>query len=408
MFKETVLPVNDETDTSIRHVHSGIRPRFDSIDLLRGIVMVLMALDHVRDYFTNVRFDPLDLSQTTIQLFLTRWITHFCAPVFIFLAGTGAFLSMGRGKLKGDVTKYLLSRGLWLILLEFTLVRIGWTFGLVDNLLVGQVIWVLGLSMVFLSFLIYLPLKALAGFSLVMILFHNLFDGISPEQFGSFSWIWTVLHVFAPIKLGDTFTLFIGYPLIPWLGVMGLGYCFGSLYNMEAEKRKKILFRLGLGMIAGFLFLRLFDFYGDANQWMTQKNFIYTLLDFLDTTKYPPSLLYLLMTLGPAILILSFLEKAKGLEKNYNYLIVFGRVPLFYYLLHIPLIHLLAVLVANATGYNTDFMFGNYPFFWQGEWGYSLPVVYLVWIVVVIVLYPVCYLFYNLKKKKKSKILSYL
>ncbi len=412
MFKD-VLAVSDE-ELKIRSARSNLslKPRFDSIDLLRGLVMVLMALDHVRDYFTNVRFDPLDLSQTTVQLFLTRWVTHFCAPVFVFLAGTGAFLSMGRGKSKSDVAKFLLSRGLWLIFLEFTLVRLGWTFSLVDTILVAQVIWVIGCSMVFLSFLIFLPFKFLAALSIVMILAHNLFDGIAPEQFGSLSWLWIVLHNFAPINLGGEYTLFIGYPLIPWIGVMAAGYCFGSLYNLEADKRKKFLLWLGSGMIAGFILIRLFDFYGDSNNWTLQKNFIFTILDFINTTKYPPSLLFLLMTLGPAVLFLSFLEKnrvsSKSHNKSYSFFVVFGRVPLFYYLLHIPVIHLLAVLVANATGINPEFMFGSYPFFWVTDWGYSLLAVYLVWIVVVIGLYPICNLYNNFKRKRKSKMLSYL
>ncbi|OGU72954.1 MAG: hypothetical protein A2V93_05445 [Ignavibacteria bacterium RBG_16_34_14] len=370
--------------------------------------MVLMALDHVRDYFTNVQFNPLDLSQTTVQLFLTRWVTHFCAPVFVFLAGTGAFLSMGRGKSKHDVAKFLLSRGLWLVFLEFTLVRIGWTFSLVDTILVAQVIWVIGMSMVFLSFLIYLPFKALATFSIVIILTHNLFDGVTPEQFGSFSWLWIVLHNFDQINLGSGYTLFMGYPLIPWIGVMAAGYCFGTLYNLETEKRKRILFWLGTGIIAGFVLLRLFDFYDDANKWTSQKNFIFTLLDFIDTTKYPPSLLFLLMTLGPSILFLFLLEKTKLITKSQSFFVVFGRVPLFYYLLHIPVIHLLAVLVANATGVNPGFMFGSYPFFWETDWGYSLFIIYLVWLVVVIGLYPLCHLYNNFKRKRKSKLLSYL
>ncbi|MDO8548699.1 MAG: heparan-alpha-glucosaminide N-acetyltransferase domain-containing protein [Ignavibacteria bacterium] len=409
MFKDVFAASDEEVKIrSVKSISTSIKQRFDSIDLLRGLVMVLMALDHVRDYFTSVRFDPLDLSQTTVQLFLTRWITHYCAPVFVFLAGTGAFLSLGRGKSKSDVAKFLLSRGLWLILLEFTLVRLGWTFGFDYSLLVGQVIWALGCSMVFLSFLIYLPFKALAAFSIIMILAHNLFDGVTPEQFGSFSWLWIILHNFEAIDLGGGYTFFAAYPLIPWIGVMAAGYCFGALYNLEAEKRKKILLRLGIGMIGGFVLLRLFDFYGDFNKWTTQKNFIFTLLDFIDTRKYPPSLLFLLMTLGPAILFLSFLEKARELNKSNYFFIVFGRVPLFYYLLHIPVIHILAVLVANATEIDPGFMFGSYPFFWETDWGYSLPAVYLVWVFVVTGLYPLCHLYNNFKKKKKSKLLSYL
>jgi len=407
MFKDVLVASDEEIKIrSVKTVSTVIKPRFDSIDFLRGLIMVLMALDHVRDYFTNVRFDPLDLEQTSAALFLTRWVTHFCAPVFVFLAGTGAFLSMGRGKSKTDVTKFLLSRGLWLIILEFTLVRLGWTFGFDYSFLVGQVIWALGWSMIILSFLIHFPLKTIAAFSIIMIFTHNLLDGITPEQFGMFSWLWNILHYSDVINLGNDFLFFAGYPLIPWIGVMAAGYCFGALYQLEAEKRKRILLWLGLSLITAFILIRLIDIYGDFNKWTTQKNFIFTLLDFIDTTKYPPSLLYLLMTLGPAILLLSFLEVAKELDKSF--FIVFGRVPMFYYLLHVPVIHLLAVLTANATGVDPAFMFGSYPFFWEVKWGYPLFVVYLVWFVVIIGLYPVCYHYKNFKEQKRSKWLSYL
>lgn len=409
MFKENLTIL--EKDVRIKRVStsaSAAKPRFDSIDFLRGLVIVLMALDHVRIYFTNVHFDPTDLSQTTVQLFLTRWITHFCAPAFVFLAGTGAFLSMGRGKSKSDVTKYLLSRGLWLVFLELTLIKFGWTFGFDYSLIGVQVIWAIGWSMVFLSFLIHFPLKAIAVFSVIMILTHNLFDGINPEQFGSFSWLWIILHEFNIVNLGNDYILLVAYPLVPWIGVMAAGYCFGALYNLEADKRKKILFWLGLGMITGFVLLRLIDLYGDANKWTTQNSIIFTFLDFIDTTKYPPSVLFLLMTLGPSILLLSFLEKVKVFDKSRTFFLVFGRVPLFFYILHIPVIHLLAVLVANATGINTAFMFNSYPFFWEGNWGYSLAAVYLVWAVVVIGLYPICNLYNNVKKQRKYKWLSYL
>lgn len=397
-------------DNSVSAEKISFKPRFDSIDILRGIVMVLMALDHVRNYFTNVYFNPLDLEQTSIQLFLTRWITHFCAPVFVFLAGTGAFLSMGRGRSKSDVTKYLLSRGLWLIFLELTLVRLGWTFGFDYSLIGVQVIWAIGWSMIFLSLLIHLPFKAIAAFGIIMIFTHNLFDGITPEQFGSLSWLWIVLHNFDGFELGNSYYFLVAYPLIPWIGVMAAGYCFGALYNLDTEERKRILLWLGAELTVGFILLRLTNIYGDFNKWTTQRNIIFTIFDFIDTTKYPPSLLFLLMTLGPSIISLYFLEKANSEEKPFRFFTVFGRVPLFYYLIHIPLIHLLAVITAGAAGFDTSFMFNQYPFFWQEGfgWGYSLPVVYLIWIIVVAGLYPVCSRYYNLKKKKKSKLLSYL
>ena len=407
MYKDVLVDTVKEVKvkSTFSSTSSLIKPRFESIDFLRGLVMVLMALDHTRDFFSNVRFDPLDLSQTSVALFLTRWITHFCAPVFVFLAGTSAFLSMSRGKSKNDLSKFLLTRGLFLVLMELTLVRWGWSFGFDYTLLVGQVIWALGWSMVFLSILVRLPIKILAAFSLIMIFTHNLFDNITPEQFGSFGWLWNIFHFGNAINLSDGYIFFAAYPLIPWIGVMAAGYCFGTIFKLETEKRNKILFWLGIGLTAAFVLIRLINFYGDANKWTSQPNFIFTILDFIDTTKYPPSLLYLLMTLGPSIYILYLLEKYKGFDKSF--FIVFGRVPMFYYLLHVPVIHLLAVLIANATGVNPDFMFRSFPFFWETDWGYSLPAVYLVWIVVVVGLYPVCYLYKNFKEQKKYKVLSY-
>lgn len=383
---------------------SSVRPRFDSLDLVRGAVMVLMALDHARDFFTAVRYDPLDLTQTSPALFLTRWITHFCAPVFVFLAGTGAYLGALRGKSKRELSWFLLSRGLWLVLLEVTIVRFGWTFDLNYHFVFVQVIWAIGWSMVVLSALVFLPTWAVTAFGVVMILVHNAFDGVKPEAFGRESWLWTILHVQAPLHPAPGYDFFVAYPLVPWLGVMAAGYGFGALYRLEAPRRVAILRSLGAGMILAFVLLRFSNLYGDPRGWTPQKSPVYRLLSFLDCQKYPPSLLYLLMTLGPAILALSLLERpAKGLGRI---LVVYGRVPLFYYVLHIYLIHTMAGVYALSK-YGSAAQNFN-PLNLPADFGFGLPGVYAVWIVAVVSLYPACAWFARLKSRRRDAWLSYL
>lgn len=387
---------------------SDARPaRLDSIDLLRGIAMVVMALDHVRDFFHYARFDPLDLTQTTPVLFITRWVTHHCAPTFVFLAGTGAFLSLGRGKTKADLARFLLTRGLWLIVLELTAVRFGWMFNFDYSFVFGQVIWALGWAMIVLAALIYLPRIALAVVAFGMIALHNAFDGVSPETFGALGWLWQILHVQSPIEFGAGRVFFVIYPLIPWVGVMAAGYLFGSVLQKEEGERRRTLYRIGFGAIGGFILLRAINIYGDPHPWSAQGTMVNTVLSFIDTHKYPPSLLYLMMTIGPAIAVLPLFERWKGVLAGF--LTVFGRVPLFFYVLHIPLIHLLAVGGAMLQGFNPSFLFSNdFPGMWGASYGFSLPVVYLVWICVVLALYFPCRWFARVKRRRKDVWLSYL
>ncbi|MGH7527313.1 MAG: DUF1624 domain-containing protein, partial [Gemmatimonadales bacterium] len=363
------------------------RVRLDSIDLLRGLVMVIMAMDHARDYFTDVRFDPTDLSQTSAALFLTRWITHFCAPAFVFLAGTSAFLSQSRGKSREELARFLVTRGLWLVVLEFTVVRLAWTFDpFYSQLLFVQVIWALGVSMIALAGLIHLPLPVVAAVGVAMIAGHNLLDPVRPETLGGWGALWTVLHIQAPITLGGR-VLFVGYPLIPWIGVMAAGYAFGALIVRPAEQRRRNLLLLGGGATVAFIALRALNAYGDPSHWSPQASPLFTLLSFLNTTKYPPSLLFLLMTLGPAIVSLVLFERLSGPVARF--FIVYGRVPLFYYILHLFLIHGLAVLVAELTGFGARSLMTMWLSL-PATWGFGLPVVYLVWAVVVLALYPLC------------------
>jgi uncharacterized membrane protein len=384
-----------------------LRERLDSIDLLRGLVMVVMALDHARDYFTESRFDPLDLSQTTIPLALTRWITHFCAPVFVFLAGTGAYLSLSRGKSRPALSRFLLTRGLWLVFLELTVVRFAWEFNMNYTVPFVQVIWAIGWSMIALSALVHLPSRVVGTFGVAMIAVHNVLDGVDPGRLGIFGWPWQVLHVFGPIVYAPGRVFFIAYPLIPWIGVMAAGFAFGEIFTLERRRRTRALYVLGGGLIVLFAFLRAFNLYGDPLPWTAQSTAGLTVISFLNCLKYPPSLLYLAMTLGPAIAVLPLLEKWKG--KSAGFFLVFGRVPMFYYILHIYLIHLLAVGTAAVMGFNVSFLLAA-PFFTPPApgWGFGPPAVYAFWAATVLVLYPACRWFAAVKKRRHDPWLSYL
>jgi uncharacterized membrane protein len=391
-----------------------MRPRVQSIDILRGAVMILMALDHVRDFFHAgaQHFDPTDLAQTTPLLFLTRWVTHFCAPTFIFLAGSSAYLQSRRGKPQADVARFLLSRGAWLVLLEITFVRwAGWRMNFGNDQIFLWVIWTLGMSMIVLAGLIYVPWKTLLPVSLAVILLHNTLDGVTPAQFGSLGWLWKVLHAPDAIAPSASTLIFTNYTLVPWVFVMAAGYCFGRVLDLEPEARKTLLVRLGAGLTFAFVLLRWSNLYGDPSPWSAQPTLALTIASFLNCTKYPPSLLYLLMTLGPGILILGLIERVR--LGDGHPLIAFGRVPLFYYLLHLPLIHGLAIVMFGIRYGRTDFLFHNPPSLlgptegFPPDYGFGLAGVYLVWIGVVVVLYPACRWFAAVKQRNRSTLLSY-
>jgi uncharacterized membrane protein len=374
--------------------------RVASIDILRGLVMVLMALDHVRDFFTDVRFDPLDLSQTSAALFLTRWITHFCAPTFVLLAGVSAYLT-GRSCTRAELSRFLWTRGLWLVVLEVTLMSLVWTFNVrYDHGLFLQVIWAIGVSMLVLAALVHLPMAQIAAFSLVIICGHNLLDGIDPQSFGAWAPLWALLHVQQPIPFG-----FVAYPLIPWIAVMSLGYCIGSLFDLEHERRRQWFVYLGAGSLTLFVLLRATNVYGDPADWTLQSTTLRTLLSFVDVHKYPPSLQYVLLTLGAALLSLAALESVRG--KFAEVLRTFGRVPLFFYVLHVALAHLAAGIVGLATGFGTALLSGDFMQLPQ-QWGFGLPVVYLAWLLVVATLYPACRWFAAVKRRRDDWWLSYL
>ena len=381
------------------------RVRIESIDVVRGVIMILMALDHVRDFFGNSGFNPTDPATTTIPLFFTRWITHFCAPVFFLLTGTGAYLSLG-SKSKRQLSQFLFTRGLWLIFLELTVTRsLGWQFNFDYHLTLLLVLWALGWSMIVLSALVYLPASVVTAFGVVMIATHNLFDSVQ-----SSNPLWSILHSPNFIVNNPGRIVFVTYVLIPWIGVTAAGYGLGQIYSWPPARRKAFLWPLGIGLTAAFVVLRGINGYGDPLPWSAQKSAAFTVLSFLNTTKYPPSLLYLLMTLGPALLFLWAVDA--GTPRWLRPPLIIGKVPMFYYLLHIPLIHLLAIAVCYARYGQVHWMFespdlGDFPITKPPGWGYSLPIIYLVWAVVVLTLYPLCRWFADLKRRRKDAWISY-
>jgi uncharacterized membrane protein len=393
------------------------RPRLDSLDLLRGLVVMLMALDHVREFMTMVPFDPLDPAKTSLALYLTRWVTHFCAPVFIFLAGTSAFLYQQRGRSRGDVSRFLLTRGLWLVVLNFTVVWfLGWSWSFSLKFIEAGVIYAIGVCMVVLAGVILLPRWAMAVFGLAQVLGHNLLDGVKPEQFGSGGWLWTLLHVKGGFELGAT-RIDLYYPIIPWMGVMTLGYLFGSIMLTSPEIRQRRLWQMGLSALAIFFALRLTNVYGDLNRWSAQATPL-TAFSFFNVQKYPPSLDFLLVTLGPAMLALKWFEQWTETNAPLRWgfrdvLVTFGRVPLFYYLLHLPLCHALALLVSWITGRDVAWLFGAFSddahlSSAEPGRGFGLTAIYATWMLALLILYPVCRWFAALKQRRRDAWLSYL
>jgi len=368
--------------------------RIVSIDVLRGLVMALMALDHTRDFFSTGAFNPRDVTEPA--LFLTRWVTHLCAPTFIFLAGLSAYL-YGRSRSVGEVSRFLVTRGLWLILIDITLIRFGWRFEFDMLRMQAGIIFVIGASMIALAVLVWLPRWAIAALALITIVGHNLFDGIRAEQLGAAGWAWHLLHQPGTVRLGGGASLFVLYPLIPWIGVMAAGYALGPVMQLAPQARQRLLFTLGAAITLGFVLLRAGNLYGDPAAWTAQETWVSTLLSFLNCEKYPPSLLYLMMTLGPALMLLAAFEHARG--RVADVLTVFGQVPFFFYVVHIYLIHALAIATVFAI---TGTLAAAPPV------GFGLAGVYLAWLVVLCLLYPLCRWFAGLKRRRSDWWLSYL
>jgi uncharacterized membrane protein len=387
--------------------------RIESIDFLRGLVMIIMALDHTRMYFALGTWyaEPTDLATTTPLLFFTRWITHFCAPVFVFLAGTSAFLYRMRRAAIKDTAWLLLTRGLWLVFVELVIVNFAWTFDITYSFRILQVIWAIGISMVVLSALVFLPLKGVLVVGILLVFGHNLLDPITVPGSSISAMVWYTLHQPQAVLINGTLINFV-YPVLPWIGLMALGYVFGTLYQQDypAEQRRRWLLGIGLAATLLFIFLRGFNLYGEPREWDVQPSAVFTLLSFLNTTKYPPSLHFLLMTLGPALIFLALIEPlAKRLLKP---VVVFGRVPFFFYILHLYVIHALAMLLLVYQGRDAseyifsaeNLMLGN-----LSNFGLSLRAVYVVWGIVVLLLYPVCRWYQRYRENHPTKWwLSYL
>src|ERR1700733_7782612 len=380
------------------------RARLESVDLLRGVIMIIMALDHTRDFFGQPG-SPTNLATASIALFFTRWITNFCAPVFFLLVGTGAWLSL-RKRTKSELSRFLFTRGLWLLFLELTLFRcLAVQFNFDYHITIINVLWALGWAMIVLSALVYLPASVVTAFGVVMIATHNLFDSIN-----SSNPFWSILHSPNIIFSNPGHTVFIAYPLIPWVGVTAAGYGLGQIYAWTPARRQAFLLCLGIGLTAAFVVLRAINVYGDPSRWSTQHSAPFTALSFLNTTKYPPSLLFLLMTLGPALLFLSAVDAhtPRWLRPG----LTIGKVPMFYYLLHIPLIHLIAIAVCYARYGQIHWMFESpsieqFPVTPPPGWGYSLPIIYLIWAIVVLTLYPLCRWFAGVRQRRSDAWLSY-
>lgn len=391
--------------------------RVNSVDLLRGVVMVIMLLDHMREFVhrDELNFQATDLGRTNVLLFFTRWITHVCAPIFVFLAGTGAFLQMARGKSKSELSKFLVKRGLWLILLELTLIRVLIWFNIdFHYALQLQVIWVIGVALVALAALIRAPLRLIAALSVAMIALHNLLDPIRvnpvPPPTGLLAAVWMVLHQPGPIFLTPAIYGLVLYPLIPWIGVLWAGYAFGAFYQLEVDRRRRLLFTLGAALLAGFVLLRSLNIYGDPSRWGTQKNSIFTVLSFLNVSKYPPSLLFLLLTLGAAILALPWFERIEKGRLS-RIFITFGRVPLFFYFGQWITVHILATSAGYLAGQPIGWLFVsplNRPSPNPGNLGFSLWVVYVFWFLGLLLLYPLCRWFSEVKRRRRDWWLSYL
>ena len=382
--------------------------RNEAIDLLRGLVMVIMVLDHSRDFWGGFTPSPTDLDVTTAPLFFTRWVTHLCAPVFVFLAGTSAYL-YGKNHSAFAVSKFLFTRGVWLVLLEIFFFKFVWMPEPGYSMALIQVIWVLGFSMIALSVLSLLGAGPVAIIGTVIVLGHNLLDPLVPADFGGAGYIWILLHEGGRLQITDNVVWIVSYPLLPWIGVMALGYSFGTSLNLATEQRQSLYMRMGLGMIVVFIGLRALNVYGDPVSWSLQPDAIFTLLSFLNTEKYPPSLLFLLMTIGPALCLLSLFERVSFMKfmkgGPRRMLLVFGRVPLFFYLLHLILLRFTAIPISFA-------LYGQQaaqpPPGPAGSAMLGLGVAYLAWVVTIVVLYPACRWYAGVKQRRSDWWLSYL
>lgn len=405
--------ITGSTVVVIRETSLLPKRRVPSIDILRGTVMLIMALDHVRDYFHVHAWDqnPTDLATTTPSLFFTRWITHFCAPVFVLLSGTSAFLS-GQKKTKKELSLFLIKRGLWLVFIEMTLVTLAWTFDPLFHNIILQVIWAIGWSMIVLGVLVRTNMTVILVTGAVLFFGHNVLDYASLPREGAAA---TALNIllsasFSFYHYGQGRLISVIYAILPWTGTMLLGYGLGHFYraSFDPQKRKKTLIALGISLTLLFILLRALNGYGDPAPWSQQKTGVFTFLSFLNVTKYPASLMYFSMTLGPMLLVLAFTENVQN--RFSRILTTYGRVPFFYYVLHLYFMHLICVILFFSSGYNVSQAADlNVPFLFRPlTFGYDLWTVYLIWLFVIIVLYFPCRWFNHYKSNHNHWWLSYI
>lgn len=391
---------------------TATKKRVQSIDILRGIVMIIMALDHVRDFFHIDAFqhDPLDVATTTPILYFTRWITHFCAPTFVFLAGTSAYL-IGTRKTKAALSSFLIKRGVWLILIEVVIITLGWTFDPLYRTLILQVIWAIGISMVLLGLVVRLPYWFIFAAGALIVFGHNILDYPEAARKQDVGFFWDLLHNgrFDTYTLAPGRILIIAYSFIPWTGIMFMGYCAGRLFEpiVDPRRRQKKLLLMGFGLTALFVALRLMNNYGNPFPYASQPTGLATFGSFMNVQKYPPSLMYACITIGPALIALALLENVQN--RFAAFVKVFGRVPFFYYVLHIYLIHLLTVIAFYMEGYGSKDIAGPTPFLFRPvQFGYELWVVYIIWMALILLLYPLCRWYNNYKSTHTQWWLSYL
>lgn len=389
------------------------RERVYSIDVLRGLVMIIMALDHVRDFFhaPALTQDPLDPQTSWPALYFTRWITHFCAPIFVFLSGMSVQLMNGR-KTKAEISRFLFTRGLWLILVEVTIVSFGITFNPFMNLAILQVIWAIGVSFLALALLVFLPWQAVLGLGLLITFGHNVLNswesqpGFKPGAFWEFAHF--TQYTFYPVFPGHGVIVF--YPFLPWIGIMLMGYGIGRVFlpDVSAAKRKQVLITTGLAMVGIFFVLRAVNQYGDPRPWQAFPTLQQTIFSFMNVAKYPPSLMYTCITIGPGLLMLAVFEHARG--RFAQVCRVYGSVPFFYYIIHFYTIHLLCMILFFIHGYGAeDIVNPQAPFLFRpNDFGYPLAVVYLIWIAIVALLYKPCKWYGEYKRTHRNWWLSYL
>ena len=386
------------------------RTRVQAIDVLRGLVIVIMALDHVRDYFHNsgYAYNPLDPNATTPLIYATRWVTHFCAPTFVFLAGVSAWLQGAKGKAPASLARFLLTRGLWLIVLEVTVIAFGWSFSipLLPHL---QVIWAIGLSMCALAALVWLPTPVVLACGIAILAGHNLLDPIAPEQLGRFADVWRIVHDGGLIVRNGAPLTIAFYPVLPWFGVMALGYGLGPIFL--SARRDRILVAMAVALLVAFVILRGANGYGNPQPWTVQADAVKTAMSFLDVQKYPPSLLYVCVTLGPMLLLIPLFDRTRGHVTEFFR--VFGAVPLFAYVLHLYVLHALAIAAHVAVGQSIDGMFNTVhdlfltPEVFAGT-GLSIVTTYIAWVVVIAVIYFPCRWWGDVKRRRHDWWLSYL